>query len=222
MGAAHRTGFGKQRLGVASLERRSGRPDGFGRRCPRGGQRQVFGPAGPSPTSGRGNPRPTTDTTRLPGGSTASAGLSVRTLPLRCFGAGARLPYLQRWRARGGRRRAVLGGWTSVRPDDSPRPNPRGCLQPGEPHGRQQGATDLRLVCGATRRSRAKRQGRNARRIGSPEPNAHNEVETCPRERSRGRECLVRQAPRRAGSAVSREWTHTQHVDGGAKQRRTP
>lgn len=34
-------------------------------------------------------------------------------------------------------------------------------LQPGEPHGRQQGATDLQGVRGANRRSREKRQGRN-------------------------------------------------------------
>lgn len=222
MGAAHRTGFGKQRLGVANLERRSGRPDGFGRRCPRGGQRQVFGPAGPSPTSGRGNPRPTTDTTRLPGGSTASAGLSVKTLPLRCFGAGARLPYLQRWRARGGRRRAVLGGWTSVRHDDSPRPNPEGACNQANPMV----GSRVQQTCAsyAEQTVEVVQNGRGGTRAGSgsPEPNAHNEVEMCPRERSRGRECLVRQAPRRAGSAVSREWTHTQHVDGGAIARRTP
>lgn len=37
-------------------------------------------------------------------------------------------------------------------------------LQPGEPHGRQQGATDLQGVRGASRRSREKRQGRNGTR----------------------------------------------------------
>jgi hypothetical protein len=37
-------------------------------------------------------------------------------------------------------------------------------LQPGEPHGRQQGATDLHRKCGASRRSREKRHGRNETR----------------------------------------------------------
>ena len=41
---------------------------------------------------------------------------------------------------------------------------PVGVLQPGEPHGRQQGATDLHRKCGASRRSREKRQGRNETR----------------------------------------------------------
>lgn len=222
MGAAHRTGFVKHRLGDAILECRSGRPAGFGQRSPRGVQRQVFGPAGASPKPGRGDPRPATDTTRLPDDSTASAErVERRSNPTasaeRCQPPGP--PAME-----GSLVVETVGArWLDFGPARQPGLLASGgCLQPGEPHGRQQGATDLRLVCGENRRSREKRQGRNERRIGIPGPNVRNEAEAFPRAKAPKSACPVRWTPRRAGSVVNREWTHTQNVDGGASLRRTP
>jgi hypothetical protein len=56
--------------------------------------------------------------------------------------------------------------------------------KPGEPHDRQQGATNLQAVCGVSRRSREERQGRNAFGCGKPEPRAT--------ERGRTRGCRWR------------------------------
>jgi hypothetical protein len=92
----------------------------------------------------------------------------------------------------------------------------RRCLQPGEPHDRLQGATDLHRVCGASRRSREKRHGRNLSRIGIPGPKARNEVAVVKTAQARLTTCPVRWTPRQAGTAASWERTHTLDVDGGA------
>lgn len=76
---------------------------------------------------------------------------------------------------------------------------PSCCLQPGEPHGRLQGATDLHRVCGASRRSREKRQGRNESRCGKPGPRARNEAVAVERAQARETTCPVRWTPRLDG-----------------------
>lgn len=222
IGAAHRTGFVKYRLGDAIPECRSGRPAGFGQRCPRGVQRQVFGSADASPDPGRGDPTPVKDTTRLPDDGRASAPQLVKRSTPTAPAAGNQPPgppamegslVVEQVGAR----------WLDFGPARQPGPSTSSeCLQPGEPHGRQQGATDLRLVCGANRRSREKRQGWNEHRIGIPGPNVRDEAEAFREARAWKSACPARWTPRRAGSVVNREWTHTQDVDGGASLRRTP
>lgn len=99
---------------------------------------------------------------------------------------------------------------------DGVEPGSMRCLQPGEPHDRLQGATDLHCVCGASRRSREKRHGRNESWIGIPGPTARNEVAVVAKAQARVTICPVRWTPRQAGTAASPERTHTLDVDGGA------
>jgi hypothetical protein len=101
-------------------------------------------------------------------------------------------------------------------PRDGVESGPSCCLQPGEPHGRLQGATDLHRVCGASRRSREKRQGRNVSRSGKPGPKARNEAEANEKAQAGPRACPVRWTPCLAGTAASPERTHTLDVDGEA------
>jgi hypothetical protein len=106
--------------------------------------------------------------------------------------------------------------WACAHRVDGVDPGSRCCLQPGEPHDRLQGATDLRRVCGASRRSREKRQGRNESRSGKPGPKASNEAEAIEQAQAQTIACPVRWTPCLAGTVASPEWTHTLDVDGGA------
>jgi hypothetical protein len=97
-------------------------------------------------------------------------------------------------------------------------------LQPGEPHGRQQGATNLRRVCGENRRSREKRQGRNERREWHPgaevSSRSHHGPSGTPLAKPGG---TCQSSPGELERvAKGWEWTHTPEVDGGASLRRTP
>jgi hypothetical protein len=96
------------------------------------------------------------------------------------------------------------------------------CLQPGEPHDRLQGATDLHRVRGASRRSREKRHGRKESRSSKPGPKARSEVAADCRAQARRTACPVRRTPRQAGTTASWDRTRTLDVDGGASLRRTP
>jgi len=71
-------------------------------------------------------------------------------------------------------------------------------------------------VCGASRRSREKRQGRNESRIGKPGPKARNEAAAARKAKAGSDACPVRWAPPGRGTAASWERTHTSEVDGGA------
>jgi hypothetical protein len=95
-------------------------------------------------------------------------------------------------------------------------PRPRCRLQPGEPYDRLQGATDLHCVCGVIRRSREKRQGRNESRTGMSGSKTHDEAAVVEKAQARSTACPASWTPRLAGTVVSREWTHTMDVDGGA------